>query len=114
MPDETRGGRRADRAHREAGGVAGSMLMLPVLLAAIAPVRVATAPHIDGHLDDAVWTSVPASDSFTQSFPHDGAAPSDPTRVQVGYDDDNLYIAVDCVQHSPRLARLTRRDRDVD
>ncbi|HEX3480970.1 MAG TPA: hypothetical protein VHT91_38400 [Kofleriaceae bacterium] len=45
---------------------------------------------------------------------HDGAAPSDPTRVQVAYDDDNLYIAIDCVQHTPRLARLTRRDRDRD
>ncbi|HEX8115123.1 MAG TPA: DUF5916 domain-containing protein [Kofleriaceae bacterium] len=84
------------------------------MLAAIAPVRVATAPHIDGHLDDAAWTTVPVSDSFTQSFPHDGAAPSDPTRVQVAYDDDNLYIAIDCVQHTPLLARLTRRDRDVD
>jgi hypothetical protein len=61
-----------------------------------------------------VWTTVPASDSFTQAFPHDGAAPSDPTRVQVAYDDDNLYIAIDCVQHTPRLARLTRRDRNVD
>src|SRR5215831_13437829 len=82
------------------------MPMLPLLLAA--------APHIDGHLDDAVWSTVPGSDAFTQSFPRDGATPSEPTRVQVAYDDDNLYIAVACVQHTPRLARLTRRDRDVD
>jgi hypothetical protein len=89
------------------------MLMLPVLVAAIIPARVVSAPHIDGHLDDPVWATVPASDAFTQSFPRDGAAPSEPTRVQVAYDDDNLYIAIDCVQHTPRLARLTRRDRDV-
>lgn len=88
--------------------------MLAVLLASIVPVRIATAPHIDGHLDDAIWTTIPASDAFTQSFPRDGTAPSDPTRVRVAYDDDHLYVAVECVQHAPRLARLTRRDRDVD
>jgi hypothetical protein len=89
------------------------MLMLPVLLAALVPVRVTTAPHVDGHLDDAAWSTIPANDAFTQSFPNDGAAPSEPTRVQVAYDDETLYIALDCVQSAPRLARLTRRDRDV-
>ena len=89
------------------------MLMLPVLMAALVPVRVVAPPHVDGHLDDAVWSTVPASDAFTQSFPDDGAAPTDPTRVQVAYDDETLYIALDCVQRAPRLARLTRRDRDV-
>src|SRR5262249_33886616 len=65
------------------------------------------APHIDGHLDDVAWATVPGSDAFTQSFPTDGAAPSDPTRVQVAYDDQNVYVAVACTQHAPPLARLT-------
>src|SRR5262245_55024381 len=90
------------------------MLMLPMLLAALVPVRVSTAPHIDGHLDDAVWQTIPASEAFTQSFPLDGAPPTARTRVRVAYDDDSLYIAVDCTQSTPRLARLTRRDRDVN
>ena len=90
------------------------MLMLPVLVAALVPVRVTTAPHVDGHLDDAVWSTIPANDTFTQSFPNVGAAPGEPTRVQVAYDDQTLYIALDCVQRAPRLARLTRRDRDVN
>src|SRR5437868_11978252 len=92
------------------------MLMLPVVLAALVPVRVTVtaAPHVDGHLDDAIWSTIPANDTFTQSFPNDGAAPSEPTRVQIAYDDETLYIALDCVQRAPRLARLTRRDRDVN
>jgi hypothetical protein len=89
--------------------------MLPLLaVAALVPVRVQSAPHIDGVLDDAVWQTVPASGEFEQSFPHDGEPPSEPTRVRVAYDDGNLYIAVECVQSTPLIARLARRDRDVD
>lgn len=90
------------------------MLTLFLLLAAVVPVRVSTVPRIDGHLDDGVWSTVHASADFTQSFPHDGDKPSAPTRVQVAYDDESLYVAIECVQNTPRLARLTRRDRDVN
>ncbi len=90
------------------------MLTLSLLIAAVVPVRVSAALHIDGHLDDPVWSTIPASDAFTQSFPRDAEKPSAPTRVQVAYDDENVYVAIDCVQTTPRLARLTRRDRNVD
>ena len=90
------------------------MINLPFLLAAVVPIRVTAAPHIDGHLDDKIWSTTPASEAFTQSFPHDGEKPTDATGVQVAYDDENVYIAIDCVQRVPRLARLTRRDRDVN
>jgi hypothetical protein len=89
------------------------MPALALLLAAVAPVRAAAAPHIDGHLDDKVWSTVPAADAFTQSFPHDGEKPTEGTSVRVAYDDENIYIAIDCTQTAKRLARLTRRDRDV-
>jgi hypothetical protein len=84
------------------------------LLVALVPVRVDHAPHIDGHLDDVQWTLATASDSFTQSFPHDGAPPTSPTSVRVTYDDDNVYVAIDCTQTVPLVARLTRRDREID
>ena len=85
-----------------------------VVLAALAPVRVHAAPQIDGVLDDAVWQTVPASGEFKQSFPHDGEAAGEPTRVRVAYDDDNLYVAIECVQSTRVVARLARRDRDID
>ena len=88
-------------------------MSLLALLVAIAPVRVASAPVIDGRLDDAIWSSVPASDTFTQSFPSDGAPASAPTRVRVAYDDRGVYIAIECEQKAERVARLTRRDREV-
>jgi len=89
--------------------------MLPlVLLAVLVPVRVERAPHIDGQLDDAIWQTTPASDAFTQSFPHDGEPPTSPTSVRVAYDDDNVYVAIECTQMVPLVARLTRRDREID
>jgi hypothetical protein len=89
------------------------VILANVVLPSIAPIRVTTAPSIDARLDDAVWTQVPASDSFTQSFPSDGAAASAPTRVRVAYDDRAVYIAVECEQTVESVARLTRRDREV-
>jgi hypothetical protein len=90
--------------------------MLPVLAAAacLAPTHVDRAPHIDGVLDDEIWQTVRASDHFTQGFPHDGGAPGEHTTVRVAYDDNNLYVAIECTQKAPPVVRLTRRDRDTD
>ncbi|HSD89834.1 MAG TPA: carbohydrate binding family 9 domain-containing protein, partial [Kofleriaceae bacterium] len=89
-------------------------MIVLVILASLAPTRVGHGPHVDGHLDDAVWQTVPANTTFTQSFPNDGEAPSDPTQVKVAYDDDTLYVAIHCEQRAPVVARLTRRDREID
>src|SRR5262245_12353773 len=88
-------------------------ILASIALSSLTPARVTTAPMIDGRLDDAVWVHVPASDSFTQSFPTDGAAASAPTRVRVAYDERSVYIAVECEQTVESIARLTRRDREV-
>src|SRR5262245_14645614 len=87
------------------------MLLLPLLVSSLVPVRMQHPPKLDGRLDE--WAAVPASDSFRQTFPRDGEPASEPTRVRVAYDSDNLYVAIECVQHTRRVARLTRRDRDV-
>jgi hypothetical protein len=87
--------------------------MLPVLVTAavLAPVRVHEAPQIDGVLDDRVWTTIPASDHFIQSFPHDDGAPSEQTTVRIAYDDESVYVAIDCTQRARPVVRLSRRDR---
>jgi hypothetical protein len=77
-------------------------------------VRTAQPPRLDGRLDDAVWRAAPASDAFTQKKPVDGASPGDPTIVRVLYDDEAIYVAIDCVQRAPLVASLTRRDRNVE
>ncbi|MFO0755658.1 MAG: DUF5916 domain-containing protein [Byssovorax sp.] len=77
-------------------------------------VRATAPPVLDGKLDDAAWRAAPGSDEFTQKAPDDGKAPSERTIVRVLYDDENVYVGIDCIQaHAPVVGRLTRRDRNV-
>ncbi len=81
----------------------------------LSAVHVREPPVIDGRLDDAAWARAPATSAFTQKSPVESAAPSERTTVRVVYDDDALYVAVDCEQiKSPVVARLTRRDCEVE
>lgn len=67
---------------------------------------------LDGKLDEAEWQRARPSDTFTQQYPQEGAAPTDRTVVRVLYDDRVLYIGIDCIQtRTPVVPRLTRRDR---
>src|SRR6188768_3799537 len=97
------------------------MLVLPTILAlgATAPHLVATrTPEplaIDGRLDEIAWKRARPSDAFTQKRPAQGEPPSEHTSVRVLYDDDALYIGVECAQvTAPVVSRLTRRDRQVE
>src|SRR5215813_11193207 len=89
-----------------------------VALAAAVPHLVAARadrpPVLDGRLDDPVWQKAPASDVFTQKMPVDGKPPGERTTVRILYDDDNVYVAIDCPQKAELVARLTRRDRQVE
>jgi hypothetical protein len=81
----------------------------------LSAVHVTQAPVVDGVLDDAAWEQAAASSAFTQKSPREGAPPTERTTVRVVYDDDALYVAVDCAQAgAPIVARLTRRDREVE
>jgi hypothetical protein len=95
------------------------MLTLALLTLAQVPslhaVRTASAPAIDGRLDDAAWRAAQAASAFTQRSPNERAAPAEPTRLMALYDDSALYLGVSCEQSStPVVARLTRRDRPIE
>src|SRR5262249_5182469 len=105
------------------GGAMSITAVIALLLAA--PAEPAASPvdfqaartdqpiTLDGKLDEAAWSSAPAFESFVQIFPTDGAAPSERTLVRVLYDDDNLYVGVECLDSKPELIlhRLARRDQ---
>jgi len=95
------------------------LLLAPALVGATAPAvaaaRTASAPSIDGRLDDAAWQAAPPFTGFVQKFPAEGTHPADPTTVRVLYDDAAVYLAIDCRQTAaPITARLTRRDRVIE
>ena len=78
----------------------------------IQAVRVSKSPSIDGKLNEPQWLSAPVFDDFVQSFPDEGARPSERTEVRVLYDDDNLYVGIICYDSRPGqiLRQLGRRD----
>ena len=100
--------------------VAPVKLEAPVELARRAPtlnaVRISHPPDIDGRIDDEAWQLASVERSFTQNYPDEGKAPAERTELRVVYDDDAIYVAVKCHDSQPEkmVARLTRRDRDID
>jgi Domain of unknown function (DUF5916)/Carbohydrate family 9 binding domain-like len=80
----------------------------------VRPVRLSSAPVIDGKLDDAVWREAAKLGSFTQINPTEGAPASEPTEVFLGYDENNLYIGARCYDDEPRKVFATGLTRDAE
>lgn len=74
--------------------------------------RTATAPRIDGALDDEVWRNAPQLGEFTQVQPKVGAKPTQRTEVRLLYDDHFLYVAIRCFDSDPAGIRATQLQRD--
>ena len=72
-------------------------------------------PKIDGLLDDAIWQTAPKDDRFlsTKSKPY-GKPTTEPTVVQIAYDEKNLYVAFTLslleAARAPRRVRQRRTD----
>ena len=54
--------------------------------------RIATAPRIDGRLDDAVWAQAVKIRDVVQYSPGNGDPPSEPTEFLLLSDSENLYV----------------------
>jgi len=67
---------------------------------------------IDGNLDEPAWREAFSYSDFVESFPDEGAAPTQRTEVRVLYDDRYLYIGIIAYDLDPALIlrRLGRRD----
>ncbi len=101
-----------------------TLLLLVAAAAAVLPAaspprvraaRTSAPPVLDGRIDDPVWQRAPLAGGFTQKFPDEAALPTEATSFRVLYDDEAIYVAVDCEQlRTPVRAVLTRRDREVE
>ncbi len=103
-------------APNPAGGVAGlgiaSAAGILTGRPSVRPARTATAPRIDGTLDDPLWERATRITDFVQQRPLDGAPATEDTEVYVAYDNDNLYFGVHAHYSDPALIRANRADRD--
>lgn len=77
--------------------------------------EIATAPLIDGALDEAVWTSVPPSlGELVQQRPDEGQPASQKTEVWIAYDATALYFAFMCYDAQPDAVISNEMRRDAD
>ncbi len=69
-------------------------------------------PAIDGRLDDPCWLHGPWQEGFRQREPVEDAAPGQPTRFQVRFDEKYLYVAIRALDSEPGgiVRRNSRRD----
>jgi len=76
----------------------------------VAAVRTKTPPVIDGKIDDLCWSLANKATDFTDYRTENLA--SEQTIVRVLYDDDNLYIAFECLEPEPQ--RIVAMERKYD
>lgn len=76
-------------------------------------VKVATAPKLDGILDDAVWQNVPEANNFIENSPDFGKPAMQPTTVKIIYTNEAIYIGA-FLHDDPNLIKkqLTQRDKE--
>ncbi|MBN1819387.1 MAG: carbohydrate binding family 9 domain-containing protein [Prolixibacteraceae bacterium] len=67
---------------------------------------------IDGKFDEPAWQTANWEDHFIQHEPVEGAPPHQQTEFAVLYDENNVYVAIKCLDTSPDSIsmRMTRRD----
>ncbi|MGD9344310.1 MAG: DUF5916 domain-containing protein [Candidatus Aminicenantes bacterium] len=104
---------------RNSAGAIGLVFLYPFLLFSQQPeelkiraVRAAEPIIVDGKLDDMAWQRAEVIGDLTQREPREGEPITEATEVRILYDDDYLYIGVNCYDSQPDqiVASEMRRD----
>ncbi len=77
--------------------------------------RVSVPPEIDGRLDEAIWRELPPMGPMVQSEPLQGAVPTEPTDMRIGFDDHYIYVGVRMYDTDPQklIAKQMVLDGDM-
>jgi hypothetical protein len=78
------------------------------------PARIASVPHIDGRLDEAVWQDAQPLTGFVQRDPDEGAPSTERTEVRILTDGAALYIGAWLFDREPGAIVPGERVRDAD
>ena len=70
--------------------------------------------RLDGVLDESFWEDVELATNFWLNFPVGGTPVDDEvqTTVKITYDDDFIYLGVECYGKGPFLVQSLKRDND--
>ncbi len=74
--------------------------------------KIIRAPEIDGKLDDHAWKRLPEGRGFMRLDSVSSYVTERPTRFQMGYKDDFLYLAVRCTEPNPKSIKAVETYRD--
>ena len=69
-----------------------------------APLGHGDRAFLDGRPDEPAWLKAELGSGFTQFSPDEGAPPSVQTRFRVLWDDDAIYVGVECDDAEPPTA----------
>ena len=75
-------------------------------------VRLTSPLRIDGQLDEAVYTTVPAMSGFVQTEPLEGTAATEKTEVWIFFDDEHVYLMARCWESEPDRIMVDEMRRD--
>jgi hypothetical protein len=72
--------------------------------------------ELDGILNEPIWHNGNGFENFIQRDPNEGAPASERTIIKLAYDEKYLYLGAIMYDSAPDsiMARLTRRDEEVD
>ncbi len=63
--------------------------------------RIEAKIHVDGRLDEPVWSQLAPIDNFVQTEPDEGAPATERTEAFLFYDSDKLYFGFKCYDSEP-------------
>ncbi len=70
--------------------------------------------RLDGRLNDAVWEKTVGVSDFLMQIPVEGQSPSYRTEIEIAFDENNLYIAVNASDDDPKQIKAFQKKRDAD
>jgi len=74
--------------------------------------HLATAPILDGLVNEPAWQEIDPATNLVQQQPDEGQAATEKTEVRFGYDDRYLYIGIICFDSSPSDIVVNQNRRD--
>src|SRR5215208_3698076 len=88
----------------------------PPLAHAIRVSRASGSIHVDGKLDESVWSQARPATRFYQTAPHEGEPATEQTDVRIAFDEDAVYIGARLLDSDPQGVRgqLARRDASTE
>jgi hypothetical protein len=80
--------------------------------ATVRAVRLTTPMHIDGKLDEAIYSTVQPASGFIQMEPQGGQPASERTDVWIFFDKDNVYVTFKAWESQPERMIVNEMRRD--